>query len=453
MSKNDEMKLDRELLSRRFFLQRCAVGTMIVSGAGMVTGCALKKKIDFTPDMKALDVKPEKKSNNKSYIDVYGFDKCVECGECLSGCLFRDMSEEESIEAIVKLRNGEDCYKYLDDCVFCMKCNHRCPEDAKPGALLLERLQEIRKTDGIPSSLIYVMNGLQKKGYKNNLFTDYAKSFTKKEKAIAAEWSEPKKCDDLLFCGCGTRMFPRQLGESKILADLPKFGGIYDCCGIIGSRSGQFELSRYITNNLIDRLSKSSFKRLVINCGSCQEQFGVMFPEYIGQEFPFEIISLYEWIDEQMEKGKFKVQRKVELDCAISDSCHGPEFGEDYLKTIRKLCNAIGLKPVELEHHGKNNACCGGGGIARECTIRDIFKSSKVKEKDIKKSGKKHVMTYCQGCFLVSGLTAPGESHYLMDKLLWALGDDEMGYYFGPRKVLNGSLLYGILKRSPSLLF
>ena len=445
-------KTEQELLSRRVFMQKCSQGAMALSAASTLTGCARAVKISYTSDMRCLDASPDRRSPNKSYIDVYDFDKCIECGDCLSGCVFRAYSEEESIQAIKNLRKGKNCSDYLDDCLFCLKCNHRCPEQAMPAALLLERMSEkTRKNGGVKPLVNYLTNGLQEKGYKENIFSDLAKSYTNKEKKIIAEWSEPKICDDLLFNGCGARVFPLPLAESKVLADLPIFGGQYDCCGIISSRLGQFEQGRYITNNLIDRLSKSSFKRLVVYCGSCQEQLTVMFPDYIGQEFPFQTISLYEWIDEQMQKGKFAVQREVEFDCAISDSCHGAEFGDDYLNTIRRLCTAIGMKIVELEHHGKNNACCGGAALLKEGEVRDWLKAAKVKEDDIKKSGKKHVVSYCGGCHIVSRLLHPVDSHYLMDNVMWALGDDRKEYHFR-RRFLRGSLLLKALRYCPSML-
>jgi Fe-S oxidoreductase len=91
----------------------------------------------------------------------------------------------------------------------------------------------------------------------------------------------------------------------------------------------------------------------VVSCGSCQEHFTLLWPEYFGSEFPFEVISLYEYIHEQMELGKFNVVRRVDLDVARSDPCYGHLFGEKYLNTAKMLYEAIGIKAVPLEHNGK----------------------------------------------------------------------------------------------------
>ena len=48
----------------------------------------------------------------------------------------------------------------------------------------------------------------------------------------------------------------------------------------------------------------------------------------------------------------------------------------------------------------------------------------KVKIKDIEKSGKENVLNYCMGCHTITTMIYPVKSHYLLDKVLWALGDE-----------------------------
>ncbi len=72
---------------------------------------------------------------------------------------------------------------------------------------------------------------------------------------------------------------------------------------------------------------------------------------------PFEIISIYEYIDEQMKKGTATIQRTVDLDAAVSDSCFGYEFGQDYLDTVDRLAAAADFRISRLRHNKENNAC------------------------------------------------------------------------------------------------
>jgi len=335
------------------------------------------------------------------------------------------LDEDESIEGVQKLREGEGWDTYLDRCIFCGQCNKYCPVDAGPAALMLERLRDRRKSEkSIPGFFAYYLNGMEQLGCAENYFKDVYLASDEKTRKIIDGWAEPKQGDDLLWCGCGNRINPGNIENSKVLADLPKFGGVGDCCGVNAAKVGLFDTARHVTDNLIERLSKSRFKRLVVSCGSCQEHFTLLWPAYFGKTFPFEVISLYEYMDEQLVKGKFRVQRKIDLDAALSDACYGHLFGDKYLATVKRLYEAIGITASPLEHHGENTACCGVSGYARHLNVDGIREVMKIKAGDIEKSGKENVLNYCIGCHTLMTMMYPVKSHYLLDKILWALGDD-----------------------------
>ena len=163
-------------------------------------------------------------------------------------------------------------------------------------------------------------------------------------------------------------------------------------------------------------------------CGSCQDMFQMAMPEYLGQAFPFEVISIYQYLDEQIGKGNLVIQRQVPAEetekTCIFHSCFGYKFGEEYLSSIRRLFRAIGYDCTELAHHGKENACCGMGGIYRRGSLWDILDVKGFKKKDLKESRSENILAYCYGCFFTSRLFQIGTTHFLLEKVLWALGDD-----------------------------
>ncbi|MGB9500116.1 MAG: heterodisulfide reductase-related iron-sulfur binding cluster [Dissulfuribacterales bacterium] len=203
------------------------------------------------------------------------------------------------------------------------------------------------------------------------LLTGAKKSFAQIKK-LGSKWSEPKDCGDgdLLWCSCASRVFPYDIEHAHALADLQKFGGKSDCCGLVAFRSGLFDVGRFLTNNLIDRFSECRFNRLVVMCGSCQDMFQLALPEYFGREFPFEVVSVYQYLDEQIQ------------------------------------------------------------------------------------SGKENIVAYCYGCFTISRLFQGGTTHFLLEKLLWALGDEikyPMSGILG--RSMNFSNLWHMTKIGPSALF
>ncbi|MBC2715837.1 MAG: (Fe-S)-binding protein [Desulfobacteraceae bacterium] len=383
--------------------------------------------------MARLDQNSETMARPKSYIDAYDFDQCTECGECLYECIYKDLTKDQAIENISKMRQGDVavCEAMLDQCVFCYNCSYSCPVNANPAALMFERLHERRNRErGVPASLQYIINGMESQGWTHNLFQDLYTDHNKDEKEIIAKWSEPKDCNDgdLLWCSCASRVFPYDIEQSHVLSGLQKFGGKSDCCGLPAFRSGLFDVGRFLANNLIDRFSQCRFKRLVVMCGSCQDMFQLALPEYFGQEFPFEMISVYQYLDEQIQNGNFQIKRQVTVDekenTCIFHSCFGYKFGKDYLSCIKRLYQAVGFDCMELVHNGENNACCGMGGVYRQGNLWDIMNVKGVKKKDLKKSNKENILAYCYGCYFTSHLSQGGTTHFLLEKVLWALGDE-----------------------------
>lgn len=399
-------------------------------------------------------------------MDTYDFDRCVGCGKCLYECIYNDLTSDQAIDRIDKIRKGDiaACEAMLDQCVFCYNCNYSCPVDAHPAALMIERLHERRNREKtVPASLRYMINGMESRGWMHNLFKDLYTDHNKEEKAVIADWREPKDCGngDLLWCSCATRIFPYDIEQSQALSGLQKFGGPSDCCGLPAMRSGLFDAGRFLANSLISRLYKCRFQRLVVLCGSCQDMFQHAMPAYLGQAFPFEVISIYQYLDEQIQNGNLKIRRQIvdhekgeKENICIFHSCFGHVFGEEYLGAINRLSRAVGYDCAEPAHGGEKNICCGMGGIYRKGSLWDILSVRGFKKKDFKQSQKKDILAYCYGCFFISHLFQGGTTHFLLEKILWALGDEikyPMKGILG--RALNFSSLRHMMGIAPSALF
>jgi hypothetical protein len=82
---------------------------------------------------------------------------------------------------------------------------------------------------------------------------------------------------------------------------------------------------------------------------------------------------------------------------------------------------------VELEHNRDRALSCGAASIARNWNILDIIKGQNVKYREVKDSGAREMAVNCPGCYLTMFTTSWLQGikvHYMVDKLLWALGDD-----------------------------
>ena len=142
---------------------------------------------------------------NKTYLDAFDTENksettCLSCGLCLQKCPVMKMDKDESINEISRLLNGEATERVLNECTFCFRCNHYCPHDLKPYALIMERLSErvSKREDGIPPPVRYFFCG----DGDSCIMWDVYDKISSYEKDILDKWeTPPPKSEEVLFVG------------------------------------------------------------------------------------------------------------------------------------------------------------------------------------------------------------------------------------------------------------
>ncbi|MBU0991928.1 MAG: (Fe-S)-binding protein [Proteobacteria bacterium] len=369
---------------------------------------------------------PLKQTESESHFKR-GFSPeiCIACGKCLSGCRYLNLTPKEARKIIKDVIEKPAWHPVLSGCLTCGKCEHRCPKGAHPSLMMLELLNLKRNTEPhVSPSLAYALNGMETEGWHMNFFKDIFNGLGKKEKNILKHWAVPKTGKDLFWAGCGFRMLPDALESSHTLRNLHKFGGPDDCCGIFAIKGGLLDEGYRIAARLIERLKKCRFNRLIVACGHCQEMFVKIIPEVFGLDFPFQTVSIFEYLQKMADTGMARVVRPLHLNAAISDACFGYEIGNDYLDAVRQLSATIGINLSELPHNREEAACCGLGGYLTDGKLRGFIQGALIKRKDFLQAGQKHIVSYCQGCHLMNHYAQPGyQSHFLLEDALTAFGE------------------------------
>ena len=392
------------------------------------------------------------KSDKNNFLSGFHHEECVQCGKCIATCHYMNLTPQEARTVMTEITGGPRYHDALSSCIRCGKCDYRCPKDARPSDLMRELLAIKRQEDiKTPDSISYAINGMGAEGWSPNFFKDVYRALPQKDKKILKEWAAPKKNKDLLWIGCADRMVPQNIENAHALRHLAKFGGPDDCCGVFAIQSGLFDEGYRTVKRLIHRLEENRFDRLVVACGHCQKMFTKVIPK-LGIEFPFPMISIYDYFLELIASGEAIVRFKSTIDAAISDSCFGCENGEDYMGNIRLLAQTIGMNIVELPHNKKDAMCCGYGGLMTNGKVGDVVRCALIKRKDFALSGQKHILNYCPGCHLVNNYFQPGyKSHYLLEEVLKTLGE-KLGspYSVLYRRLLRPHLAYNLMKISTS---
>ena len=368
----------------------------------------------------------------KSYIDAFDPEGksssiCAKCGVCLQRCPVMQMDKDESKSEMANLLSGREPKRVLNECTFCFSCNNYCPHGLKPYALIMERQAEkIRKLDkGIPPYIDYYMTG---KG-DSNVFWDVYDSLSKNETEILDKWEViPPRSREVLFIGCTGRQIPLEIENSDVLGELPKYGPRAACCGELSYRFGDYKTFSETVERTRQLLAGLDTERLVCYCGSCANYLGNIWPNYHGVKLPFEIVSIWEWLWEKVQKGEVKAKRKVSKKVAITDSCYSSELGDKFYEAIRGLHEAAGIEVIELKSNRYDSLTCGAVSIVRNnFHYMEGVKEARKKIAQVRESGASGIACYCPGCLgqLRIGAQRAGlKLHYSLEEILWAFGDE-----------------------------
>lgn len=357
-----------------------------------------------------------------SFMDCCDWDKCTRCGECLTRCPVMEMGETEAKQEIGLLLEGRTAPRVARECTLCFNCNGYCPEGLRPYELILQRITEGR--DELPALLPFFLNGMP----APNLFQELYGGLSFGEQEILRRWSEPPHpSKEVLFIGCIGKSLCHDIENSEVMKSLPKFGPTDICCGELAYRAGVWDAYADITERALARFNELDTERVVCYCASCYNFFSNVLPNVYGKSFPFELVSLYEWLLERFETGKLEVRRPLDFKAAIHESCYASELGPAFSETLRRLYRAAGAQIVELEHNRDRALSCGVASIARKWNIIDLLKEQNRKYSEVKSSGAREMALNCPGCYLTLGPTSwmhGVKLHYMPDELLRAFGDD-----------------------------
>ncbi len=165
--------------------------------------------------------------------------------------------------------------------------------------------------------------------------------------------------------------------------------------------SGNTEEARIIARRLEEEMQNLNAKRCILaECGHGSRAFRWEAPNYLGHEFPFEVHTSVELIAEYLESGRIKPDpTKNTKKVTLHDPCNLVRSG-GILEQQRDILKASCMDFVEMNPHGTDNLCCGGGGgqLAMSEYNDRRMKVGKLKTDQIRATGAEIVVTPCHNC-------------------------------------------------------
>ncbi len=168
-----------------------------------------------------------------------------------------------------------------------------------------------------------------------------------------------------------------------------------------GLFSGDDAASRQIAANLERAVNNLAADTLVMaECGHGYRSQRWEAENWLGHSYPFPVISFVELQAQYIKEGRIKLDPTVNTKrVTYHDPCNQARSG-GIIDEPRYILRRTVMDFVEMEPHGSENYCCGGGGGMLSMTefAKDRIAAGKVKAEQIKATGAEIVVTSCHNC-------------------------------------------------------
>ncbi|WP_291362789.1 DUF3483 domain-containing protein [Acetobacter sp. UBA5411] len=328
------------------------------------------------------------------------FDACIECGRCEQHCpafaAGQRLNPKALIQGLALSARGEDASVYTGSpapnapatagkgsmtsaiigadamihpdtlwaCTTCRSCVEQCPMmiehvdaivDLRRGQTLM--LGEVRP--GAADALRRLRDTGESGG----------RSLSARADGLAGEnvpvLTEEDETDVLLWLGDGAYELRyartlRALVKLLRLADV-KFAILGEAeldCGDLARRLGDEATFQGLAAEVIGTLNSRRFQRIVT---ADPHALNVLKNEYPALGGKWEVVHHTTFLDELVSVGRLKLDARDLPSVAYHDPCYLGRYNGEF-DAPRRLLAAACKTTVEMERHGKQSMCCGGGG-------------------------------------------------------------------------------------------
>ncbi len=319
--------------------------------------------------------------------------ECIDCGKCISQCLFlknNGSPVQIAQEGLSSDEKHDEAALKAYDCSLCYLCSEVCPVDANPAEMFTALRSHAQEKDLHTLDKYSPLLSYEKTGRK----------FPFRDTII------PNNCETAFFPGCTLpALFPEatKAAFAALRAEDKSFGLILNCCSKPSKMLGLVRQHQDSISELVHEISDKGIKRILTGCPNCYITLKDSNP-------PFEVLSVYE----ELLSKKITTITPYLREVTIHDPCV-TRFEDNVHDCIRKLLSKAGIKTVEMKHNKRKTLCCGEGGAVNfnkpeyptEWAAKRISEASETALP---------MATYCAGC--VNFLSTGHPTAHVLDLLL-----------------------------------
>jgi heterodisulfide reductase subunit D len=335
--------------------------------------------------------------------------RCNRCGYCQAACPIYDVLRREPatargrIQLLRAVSEGrlplsESVSRYVYGCTECQSCLLSCPGGVRTDEIFATAREVIADSEFFPTTLagleerVRTTHNISGEPSENRLL--WTENLEVRPKGLVGRES----AEVVLFTGCVSALFPMAYGILQDLVeillaaevDFTTLGPEEWCCGYPVLSAG-LPVSELIEHNL-DRVKTLGANTLVTTCPSCYLMWKHHYPSD-----SFQVFHSTEFLSELVEAGQVPL-RSLSMRVTYHDPCDLGRKSEIY-DAPRRIIKAIpGLEFVEMEDHGENALCCGGGGNLETLDAELSREVARLRLKQALALGAEAIVSACQQC-------------------------------------------------------
>ncbi len=168
-----------------------------------------------------------------------------------------------------------------------------------------------------------------------------------------------------------------------------------------GYFSGNDAEATAIAQRMFDEVHKLGCKTLILGeCGHGARALRWESPNYLKEKPDFKMITIVELIEQYIKSGRIKLDKTLNTKkYTIHDPCNLVRNGGLY-NSLRFVIKEAVPELIEMDPHGSDNFCCGGGGdlLAMSEFNDRRLKVGEIKADQIRATGASVVISPCHNC-------------------------------------------------------